>query len=100
METYFSVAAIKRANAAAGFTFFRAQEMRHFHSRVLEGVYGGRYFVTSERQDWRTPRVYSVREIRPSGDVLGVTGHTGYASADAAKRAARKLAAEAATAEN
>jgi hypothetical protein len=61
-RTFFTIRQIKQANRAAGQYWFSPATMRFFKSRVLEGVYGGRYFVTSEKGPSGV-RLYSVREV-------------------------------------
>lgn len=90
---YQTVQEIRDANEAAGHFWFSPHSMRFFGSRILSGVYGGRYFVTSEkRPDSSDPRLYSVRVVRESGAIDTVGKFQGYQSASAARAAARKLA--------
>ena len=50
--------------------FFNKETMRWWKSRVQTvPPYGGRVFVTSEKMDWKSPRKYSVREIKPDGSI-------------------------------
>ena len=67
-----------RANHDNGGHYFDADTMRFFGSRLPDGVlYGGRYFITSEKQpnhgSGNHPRMYSVREALVTGEV----GHGG-----------------------
>lgn len=80
---------IKAANEDTGGHFFDASTMRFFRSRVLEGVYGGRLFVTSEKSPFG-PREYSIRAILDSGDVVTVPDGR-RATARAAKVAAAAM---------
>jgi hypothetical protein len=90
---------IKTANRVAGMHFFDADTLRFFNSRILDGVYGGRYFVTSERRPRsKEPRLYTVREASADGGITTVGMFQGYVSAKAARRAAEKLAGEVNTA--
>lgn len=53
--------------------FFNKETIRWWKSRVQTiPPYGGRVFVTSEKMDFRTPRKYSVREIKPDGSISTV----------------------------
>ncbi len=79
---------IKQANANAGQHWFSPDTMRYFNSRVLAGVIGGRYFVTSERYDDGTPRLYTIRVANEDGTIDTVGDFQGYETADSAKRAA------------
>lgn len=91
---YHDIDEIKQANRAAGFKFFTPGAMQFFRSRVHDTVYGGRYFVTSERDPDGNPRRYTVRKCDTDGDVGTAPGHDfmEYASRDAAHKAAQQLA--------
>lgn len=88
-----SVDDIERANHYAGQHYFEADTMRFFSSRVLSGVAGGRYFVTSERRgfdDYR--RAYSVRVALDNGHVETVGDFLAFGSGGTAHRAAARCA--------
>jgi hypothetical protein len=53
---------LRRAVAASGNSFFGAEEMRMFGSRVDHALYGGALFITSEKPP-HSPREYSVRWV-------------------------------------
>jgi len=90
---FFTVEQIKDAHAASGGCWFSPDTMRFFKSRVLSGVYGGRYFVTSE-QFPSGVRAYSVRQVSGDGSSISTVGRFGgYATAYQARAAARGLAA-------
>ena len=87
------------ANGRAGNHFFDASAMRFFDSRKLTDTYFGRLFITSERFDDNTPRLYTIRianddgaiaSIYPEPRVLEFQAHD---SASVAKRIARNAAA-------
>lgn len=83
---------IQTHNRVAGGHFFDAATMRFFNSRVLDGVYGGRYFVTSERYG-SEPRYYTVRVYDPeTGSVDTVGDFQAFATARQAIRFAKELA--------
>lgn len=102
---------IERWADGAGSHFFDVETMRFFRSKVLEGVYGGRYFITSEQfQDWQTgrraPRRFTIREIRAwldhrvsdgreimACELSAVGEFQAYTTSRAARRAAEKLTA-------
>ena len=54
--------------------FFDADTKRFFRSRIGETVYGGRYFITSEQFDSRSPRLYTVREVSADGQNITTVG--------------------------
>ncbi len=85
---------VKAANREAGRHFFDPATMRFFNSRVHRAVYGGRYFVTSERYSVESGRRYTVREILPDGDIETVGDFQQYATAAQARKAAWRLTLE------
>jgi len=93
---HFSIRTVRAANEGAGFHFFKPATLRFFSSRVLRGVYGGKYFVTSERDTYRdtNPRKYTVRSIREDGSIETHGGFQAFATAGRAKTYARRLARE------
>lgn len=54
--------------------FFDKSPMRFFSSKILPTVYGGRYFITSERDVYRdsNPRVYTIRNYMGDGIIKTV----------------------------
>lgn len=88
-----TMAEVRAANARAGYHWFSAETMRFFNSRVCGELVGGRYFVTSERYDYAAPRLYTVREVLPTGEIETVGDFQGYTSARAARRAIAELLA-------
>lgn len=99
MTRFQTVAQIKAAHTAAGKFFFSPGAMRFFRSRVLPGVYGGRYFITSEQfvssEGRPSPRQYNVREVSEDGSDIGTAPGGGWLDSLAeAKALARTLAAE------
>lgn len=96
MKVYTTVTQIKAANRAAGQHFFDPDTMRFFRSRMLRGVIGGRFFITSEQyvdsEGNADPRRYTVRVVDDAGHVDTVGEFQAYATPAAARAAARKLA--------
>lgn len=90
-----TIAAVRRANKAAGYHFFDRSTMRGFRSIVGRTVYGGRYFITSEQfvgsDHTAAPRKYTVREAKPGGDINTVGQFQAYRSAVAARDAIYRL---------
>lgn len=83
---------VRAANAAIGHHFFDASSMRFFDSRAPRStVDGSRYFVTSERFDYSSPRLFTVRYASVSGEIDTVGEFQGYASRAAAVAAARRV---------
>jgi hypothetical protein len=89
---------IKRKNAEAGKFFFSDGAMRFFRSRVGQYGYmstGGKkvYFVTSERFDHKSPRLYSVRVANmETGDIDEVSEFQEYRSRSGADKRAQSAA--------
>jgi hypothetical protein len=69
-----NITQVKQANKAQGGHFFNPQAMRFFNSKVESGVIAGRYFVTSERYDPDSPKRFTIREVAPSGEIVGDLG--------------------------
>lgn len=91
---YETIEEIKEANHRAGKYFFSAGALKAFHSRVLPTVYGGKYFITSEKftgSSTEGPRVYTIREVRESGDVMTVGNNEKYPTRQKAIKAVTKL---------
>lgn len=86
-----NIAEIKAANKASGDNWFSPDTIAWWGCRVLDGVYGGRFFVTSEKVG-DGPRAYTVREVSPDGSINTVGEFRAYATALAAQDAARVLA--------
>ena len=90
-----TMAQIRETNKATGRKFFERDTMRFFDSRVHGQVYGGRYFITSERfhgSSGSGPRRYTVRFAKDSGDITTVGEVGQYESRAAARTAAKRLA--------
>lgn len=89
-ELFFTVDDVKRANERAGDHWFSKDTMRFFRSRIVGGIEGGRYFVTSERGPSGV-RSYTVREALPAGHVMTVGAFQAYPSARLARIEAARL---------
>jgi len=80
----------------AGKHFFSKDAMRFFKSRVSVNVHtgpGGIFIVTSERFDWNSPRLYTVRKVSEDcSDVSTVGEFQGYRTSAAAHKEAERLA--------
>jgi len=84
---------IKDANQAAGYKFFEPDTLRFFDSRVSSEVYGGRYFITSEKSGFSsTIRAYTVRRANDDGTITTVSGFLQFPTAAKARTFARRLA--------
>ena len=63
---------IIQKNYQCGYSFFSLDNMRWFNSRVLPDIYGGCVFITSEKFDNKSPRLYTIREITEDGNLLSI----------------------------
>lgn len=89
-----TISDIQTHNRVAGHHFFDRETMRFFNSRILEGVYGGRFFVTSERFE-SDPRRYTVRKYdRATGWVDSASDFQAFTTARQAIRFAVELTKE------
>lgn len=82
---------VKSANARAGFYFFSPDTLAFFESKILGTLYGHGVFVTSERNFDGTARLYTVRVALPDGSIETVDEFQGFATAQSAKVAARRV---------
>lgn len=71
MENMKEAKAISKAN---GGHFFDAQAMRFFNSKIESELIGGRYFITSERFEIDYPKMYTIRQISETGQILDDLG--------------------------
>ena len=78
--------------------WFSKDTMRFFQSRISQNVYYGKdllFFVSSERQNYDTPRLYTVRAYDPKNDRIQTVGEfQGYKTSGGANKAAERLALE------
>jgi len=63
--------AISKAN---GGHFFDAQSMRFFNSKIESELIEGRYFITSERYELDSPKLFTIRQISEAGQILDDLG--------------------------
>lgn len=54
---------VRQLAADVGYHWFSPETMRFFNSRIGRTVYGGQYFVSSERYDDSAPRLYTIRKV-------------------------------------
>lgn len=87
------------ANRDAGNYWFELDTMRFFRTRICDYgmVHGGRFFVTSEKNEgmgYSYPRLYTVRVGNDDGTIGTMGEFQGYASRNGAIAAAKRYAAE------
>lgn len=69
-----TMAQAKQAHKNFGGHFFDREAMRFFNSKVESELIAGRFFITSERFDDNSPKLFTIREIAPNGEILGDVG--------------------------
>ena len=89
MKHFHSTYQIVAFNKSVGNHFFSPSSMRFFSSRVHSEVYSGCYFVTSEKFDWKSPRLYTVRKIESDGSITTIGDFQGYETRSKAHTAAK-----------
>lgn len=76
--------------------FFSESTMRFFNSRIGETIYegkGGIFFVTSEKFDWKSPRLFTVRQyIRETDSIETVSEFQQFKNRETAHNFAKRLA--------
>lgn len=64
-----TISAVKKANKEIGNCFFSPETMAFFDSRIETEMFYGRFFVTSEKYNYETPRLFTIREVKENGAV-------------------------------
>ncbi|KKL24508.1 hypothetical protein LCGC14_2414580 [marine sediment metagenome] len=68
---YDSIEEIIQANESIGHCWFSPSTTSFFRSKVYPEIYGGRFFVSSEKTSFDDPtRVYTVREVNDRGAIV------------------------------
>lgn len=88
---YRTIDDVKRANRLSGNHWFEPATMRFFGTRHGWKLYGGRYFITSERYSMCADRRYTIREALPDGSIETVGTFLGYRTRASAIRGVRHL---------
>mgnify|MGYP003121203573 FL=1 len=95
MPYHWTICHVKSYCWNRGSHFFSPDTMRFFSSRIqTTPPYKGRVFVTSERMNWNSPRLYTVRVVQPSGNIQTIGDFGAFTSRQSAHRFAEKYAAE------
>lgn len=86
---YASIAEIREANEHAGYHFFDARALQFFDSIVPEDqpILHGRFFVSSEQFDHRSPRLHTLRHVDAKASIDTVGEFQQFASFDEARDA-------------
>ena len=95
MPYHWTICHVKSYCWNRGSHFFSPDTMRFFSSRIqMNPPYKGRVFVTSERRNWNSPRLYTVRVIKPAGNIETVGEFQGFTTRQSAHRFAESYAAQ------
>lgn len=90
-KRYQSIAQVRAAHRAAGGNWFSRDTMRQWRSRIESGLYGGRFFITSEQPDTKYPRGYTVREAFEDGSIGSASQFDEFRTLAGAREYARQL---------
>ena len=91
-----TITALRRANKASGHYWFSRDTMEFFASKVYPTVYGGYWFVSSEKIDFEDyRRRYHVNRVDEAGRILPRENTIHYSTKTAAIEAAKRAAQEA-----
>jgi len=82
---------VREANRAAGRHWFEPSTMRFFNSRIGSELYGNKYFISSERFDYNSPRLYTIRYVYPDGSITTIGNFQQYVSRGDAVRSIEHL---------
>ena len=95
MPYHWTMSHIKSYCWNRGSHFFSPDTMRFFNSRIqTTPPYKGRVFVTSERMNWNSPRLYTVRVVKSSGHIETIGDFGAFTSRQSAHRYAEAYASE------
>lgn len=89
-RSFFTIKEVKQANKDLGHHWFSPDTIRFFNCRVLPTVYGGHYFITSEKYDYNSPRLYTIRFVSSDGSIDTVGDFQYYETAGQAKKAIKE----------
>lgn len=87
-----TIADVRAANKASGHHWFDRSTMKIFGSRVESGLYGGKYFISSELDFHGNDRRYTIRIARANGEIADGSDFRQFAFIEDARDEARKLA--------
>ena len=87
-----TIADVKRFNEMCGYHFFKPDTMRYFNSYVHPKVWGGHFFITSERHNVVDPQRWTVRCISNQGRIYTLQEFQAYDSREHAELAAKDYA--------
>lgn len=83
---------IKEANKEAGQYWFSLGATRFFKSRIVTKTpIGGRFFITSEQFDNKSPRLYTIREVLENGHIRTIGDFQRYKTVTEARREIERL---------
>lgn len=82
-------------NSDMGYYFFTPDSMSFFNSRIGAIYHGAspvdwNIFITSEKYDWNSPRLYTIRQLLIDGSTRTISAFQEYAYLSTAKRAVER----------
>ena len=83
--TYANLREVLDANDAAGQHFFDTDTMEFFNSKLESDIIDGRFFITSERFDFNTPKQYTIRAAQDDGAIVTLGDFGQYETLDDAR---------------
>ena len=85
-----TITEINEKNKENGYSFFEKDTMKFFNSNIHRGVYGGKYFISSEQfissRGHSEPRMYTIRKAHPDSAIDTVDSFQRFDSLAEAKR--------------
>jgi hypothetical protein len=89
MRTYNTISEIKEANKAIDNHFFDAGALKFFNSKIYTEIIHGNLFITSERFDENSPRLFSVRCALTNGSIESLSKFQAFTTKQQAIRWAK-----------
>ncbi len=93
-ETFETIEQVRQANIKNGYDFFEKIGSDHACMRVESYLLAGKYFISSElveSDQTNRDRLYTVRQVKPDGQVVTVGIYQEYESIKAAQDAIMAL---------
>ncbi len=91
MKTYNSISEIKTTNKDKGFYFFEPNSMRFFKSKIYPELINGNIFITSEKFDENSDRLFTVRCCLSTGAIEELSKFQAFKTKQAALKYAKGL---------
>lgn len=91
--TFLNVKEVRIANNSIGHHWFTPASMRFFNSQVTgsDKLINKRFFISSEQFDFNSDRMFTIRLVKPNGEVETYGEFQAYKTKKEAITAARKI---------